>query len=191
MRVVDALPAIRSSRYDLPLTTTPATSAFAIGDVVRVPLGSREVIAFVVRRRTKRAVKGSCGRLRQRVEVRRAFDETGLALAEFVAEHYLCTLGEALGAVVLGGAVPRIRDCSRVRKMHPAQPVGPRRLLRLIWEEFADRFGLEQFLRHPEARQSPTGARSLRTHGSPRGKAACAASGESPIRECASTAFGC
>ena len=48
MRVVDALPAIRSSRFDLPLTYATGRSSLAVGDVVRVPLGRREALAFVV-----------------------------------------------------------------------------------------------------------------------------------------------
>ena len=48
VRVVDALPAIRSSRFDLPLTYDAGALELAVGDVVRVPLGSRDVLAFVV-----------------------------------------------------------------------------------------------------------------------------------------------
>jgi primosomal protein N' (replication factor Y) (superfamily II helicase) len=156
VRVVDALPAIRSSRFDLPLTYDAGAFEPAVGDVVRVPLGSREVVAFVVS--PVREIAESPKRLRpilERLDVPRAFDETGLHLAQFVAEQYLCTLGEALSAVVLAEAVPRMRD-SFVRSARPnprrLTSVHPR-LIRLIWEELADHFGLEQLLRHPAARR--------------------------------------
>ncbi|MGA2761212.1 MAG: hypothetical protein ABSF08_12950, partial [Candidatus Cybelea sp.] len=48
MRAVDALPAIRSSRFDLPLTYDAGSLELAIGDVVRIPLGERDVLGFVV-----------------------------------------------------------------------------------------------------------------------------------------------
>ena len=79
---------------------------------MRVPLGSREVVAFVVSpvaralRSNERALKP----VRERLDVPPAFDEIGLHLARFVADRYICTLGEALGAVVLAGAMPRMRD---------------------------------------------------------------------------------
>ncbi len=155
MRVVDALPAIRSSRFDLPLTYDAGTLELAVGEVVRVPLGTREVLAFVVSpvrevARPAQALKLVC----ERLDVPRAFDEIGLHLAAFMAEHYLCTLGEALSAVVLADAVPRMRD-SFVRGAQPRpkrSSLSPR-LIRLIWEELPDGFALEQLLRHPEARR--------------------------------------
>ncbi|MGB8966715.1 MAG: hypothetical protein WCB99_13845, partial [Candidatus Cybelea sp.] len=158
MRVVDALPVVRSSRLDLPLTYDAGTLDLRVGDVVRVALGSREVLAFVVS--TVREVASSEQRLKpvlEQLNVPRAFDETGLHLATFIAEHYLCTLGEALGAVVLSDAIPRMRD-SFVRiteQPNPRRfPSVPVRLLRLVWEELTDGFGLEQLLRHPEARRT-------------------------------------
>src|SRR5580704_19033971 len=48
VRVVDALPVIRSSRFDLPLTYDAGALELLVGDVVRVSLGSRQVVAFVV-----------------------------------------------------------------------------------------------------------------------------------------------
>jgi primosomal protein N' (replication factor Y) (superfamily II helicase) len=158
VRAVDALPAIRSSRFDLPLTYAAGSLELDVGDVVRMPLGKRDVLGFVVS--PVREVDDSPGTLkevRERLEVPRAFDETGLRLARFVAEQYLCTLGEALGAVVLGGAIPRMRD-SLVRTQAQATPARcpsvPQRLLRLIWEEFDESFTLESLLRHPEARRA-------------------------------------
>ena len=83
MRVVDALPAIRSSRFDLPLTYDAGALELAVGDVVRVPLGSREVVAFVVSRRARRRTQAAqpLKPVLERLDVPRAFDETGLHLA--------------------------------------------------------------------------------------------------------------
>ncbi len=156
MRVVDALPAIRSSRFDLPLTYDAGRLSVEIGDVVRVPLGRREMLAFIVSpvREIERAPQ-TLKNIAERLNVPRAFDEGGLELARFMARQYLCTLGEALSAVVLADAIPRVRD-SFVRAGRP----DPRRLrsvpsalIRLIWDDLADGFTLEQLLRHPEARR--------------------------------------
>ena len=110
----------------------------------------------------------------ERLDVPRAFDEIGLHLARFVAEHYLCTLGEALGAVVLADAIPRMRD-SFVRGARPnprRYPSVPPRLMRLIWEELADGFGLEQLLRHPEARRIGDRGDAARARSGARSRAA-------------------
>ena len=84
MRLVDALPAIRSSRFNLPLTYEAGVLDLNVGDVVRVELGNRDVLAFVVspiveRPQPEHAVKSVLARL----DVPRAFDETGLHLAKF------------------------------------------------------------------------------------------------------------
>jgi primosomal protein N' (replication factor Y) (superfamily II helicase) len=158
VRPVDALPAIRSSRFDLPLTYNAGSLELAVGDVVRIPLGKRDVLGFIVSPvREVDEFPSALKEVRERLDVPRAFDETGLRLARFVAEQYLCTLGEALGAVVLGGAIPRMRE-SLVRieaEANPARyPSVPQRLLRLIWEECDESFTLEYLLRHPEARRA-------------------------------------
>lgn len=158
MRVVDALPAIRSSRFDLPLTYDAGSLALRVGDVVRVPLGRGEVLAFVVASLREIADgESSYKQVLERLDVPRAFDETGLQLAAFVAERYLCTLGEALSAVVLADAIPRMQDIF-VRASERATPARyhsiPPRLLRLIWEDLPQGFSLEQLLRHPEARRA-------------------------------------
>ncbi len=101
----------------------------------------------------------------EKLDVPRAFDETGLHLAKFVAEYYLCTLGEALSAAVLSGAIPRVVDTfvRAVSQPNPQRyPSVPARLVRLIWEEFPDGFALETFLRHPEARRTGDRAALLR-----------------------------
>ncbi len=87
----------------------------------------------------------------------RAFDETGLHLARFVADHYVCTLGEALGAVVLADAVPRMRDSLERAEERPSPkrfPSVPARLLSLIWDELGDGFSVDELLRHPDARRA-------------------------------------
>jgi primosomal protein N' (replication factor Y) (superfamily II helicase) len=157
VRVVDALPAIRSSRFDLPLTYEAADFELKVGDVVRVSLGRHDVLAFVVSPAREQAEsKKPLKRVLERIDVPRAFDEVGLHLAAFIAEHYLCTLGEALSAVVLADAVPRMRDLlvRAVQRPNPRRyPSVPPRLFRLIWEELPDSFALDQLLRHPEGRR--------------------------------------
>ncbi len=164
---MDALAAIRSSRFDLPLTYDAGDLHLAVGDVVRVSLGSREVLAFVVSpiREDASAPARPLKPVLERLDVPRAFDDIGLHLARFVADRYICTLGEALGAVVLSGAVPRMRD-SFVRVAatpNPARyPSVPERLTRLVWEDLGDGFELERLLRHPEARRAGDRAALLR-----------------------------
>ncbi|GAC1407021.1 MAG: hypothetical protein NVSMB64_13370 [Candidatus Velthaea sp.] len=88
-------------------------------------------------------------------ETPRAFDETGLALAGWIADAYVCSLGEALGAVVLAGALPRAVDRFVPLQRPAIERVGavPERLVRFIWDDFAEGFGLEAFLRLPESRR--------------------------------------
>lgn len=158
MHAVDVLPAIRSSRFDLPLTYAAGDLELQVGDVVRVPLGRRDVLGFVVSPvRDAGARTGALKEVRARLEVPRAFDETGLHLARFVSEHYLSTLGEALESTILAGSVPRMRDSLVRTEARPDQgryPSIPTRLIRLIWEELEETFTLEQLLRHPEARRT-------------------------------------
>lgn len=162
---MDVLAAIRSSRFDLPLTYDAGDLPLRVGDVVRMPIGNRDQIGFVVSapemRETDRALKP----VLDAPDVPRAFDETGLALARFVAEYYVCTLGEALTAIVLSSAVPRAVDVFTLSAEEPnreAYPSVPGRLVRLIWEEFSEGFAMEQLLRHPEARRAGDRAALLR-----------------------------
>ncbi len=166
MRVVDALPAIRSSRFDLPLTYDAGALDLVVGDVVRAPLGARDVVAFVLS--TPREVEASqtpLKQVRERFEVAPAFDETGLTLARFIAERYVCTLGEALTAVTLAEAVPRMRDSLlRAATMPDSKrvPSVPSRLLRCILEDMPAEFTVDQLLRHPEARRAADRSALLR-----------------------------
>ena len=163
--MVDALAAIRSSRFDLPLTYATGELALRVGDVVRVPLGSREMVAFVVTAPYDCDDDAKIKPVAEKLDVPRAFDETGLSLARFIADYYLCTLGEALSAVVLAAAVPRMVDsfARAVAAPNPQRyPSVPARLVRLIWDELPDAFGLETLLRHPEARRAGDRAALLR-----------------------------
>jgi primosomal protein N' (replication factor Y) len=154
--VVDALPAIRSSRFDLPLTYDARELDLHVGDVVRVPLGTREALAFVLSEPHRAVRDAKLREVSERLEGARAFNATGLHLARFVAERYVCTLGEALSAVVLSGAVPRtIESLVRTAPLHPQRyPSVPSRLVRLIAEDLPESFALETLLRHPEARRA-------------------------------------
>lgn len=164
-RAVEALAAIRSSRFDLPLTYDTGGFDLRVGEIVRVPLGSREMLAFVVSDAREVDDDGRLKSVLERLDVPRAFDETGLALAKFVAEYYVCTLGEALSAVVLSGAVPRMVESIERTLAQPSPqryPSVPSRFSRLIWEEFPAEFGVEALLRHPEARRIGDRASLLR-----------------------------
>lgn len=165
MRVFEALAAIRSSRFDQPFTYAAAECEVRIGDVVRVPLGSRDVVAFAVSDSHDGLDDARIKPMREKLPVPRAFDPIGLKLARFIAEYYVCTLGEALSAVVLAAAIPRMVDSffRTVSEPHSDRfPSVPVRLLRLIWEELPDGFSLESLLRHPEARRAGDRAALLR-----------------------------
>ena len=124
---------------------------------MRVPLGLRDVFGFVVSEpRVNPAPAANLRSIVGKADVPRAFDREGFALAAWIADAYLCTLGEALGAVVLGGALPRV-----IERFVPAGRPGagdapgriPARLLDFIWNDCAEGFGLEAFVRHPEVRR--------------------------------------
>ncbi|MHB1798961.1 MAG: primosomal protein N' family DNA-binding protein, partial [Vulcanimicrobiaceae bacterium] len=157
--------AIRSSRFDLPLTYDAGDLELEVGDVVRVPLGAREVLAFVVTPPEEVDLERALRKVIARAAVPRAFTPVGLALARFVADRYLCTLGEALSAVVLAGAIPRAVDRFVLVAERPNRaryPSVPARLVSLIWEEFPDGFTFDQLLRHPDARRTGDRAALLR-----------------------------
>ncbi len=157
MRAVDALAAIRSPRFNLPLTYDARDLDLHVGDVVRVPLGTRDVIAFVVSDVREARADAKLKGVSEKLDVPRAFDETGLYLARFIADYYVCTLGDALSAVVLSAAVPRMLDsfARTVAQPNPKRyPSVPVRFVRLIWDDMPDGFGLEALLRHPEARRT-------------------------------------
>lgn len=149
--------AIRSSRFDLPLTYLSGDLALQVGDVVRVPLGGRDVLGFVVApARDEPQPSLKLRAVRERLDVPRAFDDVGLKLAQFVSERYLCTLNEALSAVTLATALPRTRELLRkdegaLAGLHAGTV--PARFVAAIRENFPAAFGLDALLRHPEARR--------------------------------------
>jgi primosomal protein N' (replication factor Y) len=145
----------------------PDGVALAIGDVVRVPLGSREVYAYVLSAPYERDDDVALRDVVARVDAPRAFDATGLALAQWIAEEYLCSLREALGAVVLAAAIPRAVE-RLVPRGEPPDPeryrTVPARLVRLLWSDFRDGVSPDVLLRHPEARRAadrPTLVRAI------------------------------
>jgi primosomal protein N' (replication factor Y) (superfamily II helicase) len=133
---------------------------------VRVSLGRRDVVGFIVSPpREQDSVQHALKPVLERLDVPRAFDENALHLAKFVADRYLCTLGEALGAAILAGAVPHVRDTLH-RSPEPPVPerfssVSPR-LIDLIWRDLPAEIPLPQLLRHPEARRAGDRAGLLR-----------------------------
>lgn len=157
-RAVDVLVQLKTSRFDRPLTyEVPPAMTVAIGDVVRVPLGTRDVYAYVIsEEREDETPPAGLRPLRNRANVAPAFTAIGLHLAAWVAEHYVCSLGEALGAVVLAGAIPRVVERFAIEGPRPDGRITsvPERLLTLIWNDLRDGFTLEQLLRHPEARRA-------------------------------------
>lgn len=156
-RAVDVLLQVRGGRVEQPLTyAVPDAAEPRVGDVVRVPLRNREAYGYIVS--VPVAANGRALReIASFPRAPRAFDETGLALARFIADRYVCTLGEALATVVLAAAIPRVEDRLRIVAPEPQPtryPGVPSRLLRLLWEDFREDFALEALLRHPEARRS-------------------------------------
>jgi primosomal protein N' (replication factor Y) len=147
----------RAARIDRPLTyVVPSGLEVSLGDIVRVPLGPRETFGFVISDPRTAALTNGTRPIAARADGPRAFDADALALARWIAARYCCTLGEALGAVVYAAAVPRMVDRFRVVPRPDAARFAnvPPRLVRLIGEELAEGFTLEQLLRHPEARRA-------------------------------------
>ena len=169
---VDVLPHLKTARFDRPLSYhVPAGMELRAGDVVRVPLGTRDVFGYVLGDAYAFEDDGDA-RLRPvtaRVDGPRAFDATGLALAQWIAEQYVCSLRDALNAVVLAAALPRAVD--------RFVPVGdapdparfksvPARLIAVLWNDFRDGVAPDALLRHAEARRAgdrPTLLRALAT----------------------------
>lgn len=150
------LPAIRSSRFDLPLTYLTGDLEVKIGDVVRVPLGKRETLGYVVSQPTLIASNGKLRAIHSRADGPPAFSALSLQLARWIVEQYLCTLSEALSAVMLNNAVPRSVDLiKRISDVPPnANLEVPQRLVELIWHDLPQHFSLESLLRHPHARRA-------------------------------------
>ncbi len=159
VRVVDVLVHLATARFDRALTyAVPDGAPLRVGDIVRVPLGSREVFAYVVG--AEREVANAPAKVRAiaaRSDAPRAFDDDGLELARWVARTYLCSLREALTTIVLADAVPRVVERLVPVGAAPAAerfPSVPERLVRLLWSDSAAGFSPALLLRHPEARRS-------------------------------------
>ncbi len=157
LRLVDVFVQQKAARVERPLTyAVPPDVVVSLGDVVRVPLGPREVYGFVVSRSREAAGAATGVRSLARVDTPRAFDEQGLALARWMAARYCASLGEALGAMVYAAAVPRSVDRFTVARVPEPErfPTVPPRVLQLVREDLVDGFTLDAFLRHPEARRA-------------------------------------
>jgi primosomal protein N' (replication factor Y) len=147
----------RTSRVEHPLTyLVPDGMMLQVGDVVRVPLAARELYGFVVRAPYEAGAAAALRLVAAKAADERAFDETGLALATWMAEHYCCTLAEALGPIVYAAAIPRVVDRFVPKGTFDGKrfPSLPPRLLRLLAEDLRDGFALDALLRHPEARRA-------------------------------------
>jgi primosomal protein N' (replication factor Y) len=155
---VDVLPHLRTARFDRALSyRVPTGIALDVGDVVRVPLGSRDVFAYVLAAPYEGDDEPQLRDIVARVDGPRAFDAAGLELARWIADRYLCSLREALGALVLAGAIPRAVDRLVPRGDPPDVArfkAVPARLVRLLWSDFRDGVAPEALLRHPEARRA-------------------------------------
>ncbi|MBV8728130.1 MAG: hypothetical protein JO233_10110, partial [Candidatus Eremiobacteraeota bacterium] len=155
-RAVEALPILRSAQFDLPLTYACAEQPLQVGDIVRVPFGKRETFAFVTRDPHQPPDDRPLRAVIEKAAAPAAFNAIGLALAKFIAEYYLCTLGEALSAIVLSSALPRtVDELVRIPNAPPLEryPSVPARFMRLLWHDLPERFALGTLLRHPEARR--------------------------------------
>jgi len=155
----------RTANVERPLTyVVPDGVTVRLGDVVRVPLGPKQLYGFALCDAYETLPRAGLRPLIARLDGAPAFDAPALALAQWIAERYCCTLGEALGPIVYGAALPRVVDRFVVagtldRARFPSLPP---RLLRLIEEDFAAGFGLDALLRHPEARRAGDRATLLR-----------------------------
>ncbi|MGC8486556.1 MAG: hypothetical protein ACP5O6_13135, partial [Candidatus Baltobacteraceae bacterium] len=152
MRLVDVLPIVRSTRFELPLTYAAGAHTIVLGDILRVPLGRRELYGLALGDAYEGEPFEGLRETIERCDLPRAFDATGLALARFVARHDLSTLGEALRCVVLASALPHIEE--RLVLGERTREVARERgatLLQLMREDFPDGTSPESLLRHPAA----------------------------------------
>jgi primosomal protein N' (replication factor Y) len=155
---VDVLPHLKTARFDRALSyRVPDGVALAPGDVVRVPLGTRDVYGYVLGEPYDGEADAKLRAIGARIEGPRAFDATGLELARWIADQYVCSLREALGAIVLAAAVPRAVERFVPRGDPPDAArfkAVPERLIRLLWADFRDGVTPDVLLRHPESRRA-------------------------------------
>ena len=96
----------RTAALERPLTyRVPPGLELGVGDVVRVPLGPRELYGFVVAGPRLGEPPPNVRAVLARASEIPAFDAAGLALAQWIAEHYCCSLSEALGPMIYGAAL--------------------------------------------------------------------------------------
>src|ERR1700680_1072232 len=87
---VDVLPHLKTARFDRSLTyRVPDELQLEVGDVVRVPLGSRDVFAYVLSAPHRGDDSAKLREVIARVDGPRAFDGTGLELARWIADRYI------------------------------------------------------------------------------------------------------
>ena len=161
-RFVDVFVQQRTARIDRPLTYALGPDVEVdLGDVVRVPLGPRELYGYVITAPREATRQAGVREIAGRVDAPRAFDSESLALARWMAARYCCTLGEALSAVVLAASLPRVVDRFELTRHDGTggpdlalPPAVPARLLALLRDDFSAGFSLEALLRHPEARRA-------------------------------------
>jgi primosomal protein N' (replication factor Y) (superfamily II helicase) len=168
--VVDVSAHLRTGSFDQPLTyLVPAEMPVGIGDVVRVPLGSRDAYGYVVSpMRSASEETRSLRSIAELLQTPRAFDASGLHLAEWTARQYCCSLREALSAATYAGAIPRVLEGFTLTGNRPEGArfsSVPQRLIALIWEDLREGFALDALLRHPEARRAGDRATLLRAVG--------------------------
>lgn len=154
--LVDVLLQVKSRRFNPQFTyRLPEGRAIAVGEVVQVPLGPRLHYGYVV---SPVRYGPNTARLRslERVDdVPRAFNEEGLALAQWLAERLCCTLGEAVGAIVPTQSLPQmVERLVPLDRTRAEATRAPTRLVDLLWETFIEGVSIEEVLRHPEARRA-------------------------------------
>ena len=84
----------------------PEGSAAPIGVRVSVPFGSRSLTGMVVAERTEPPAGVEVKQVKRVVDSRPLFDAKVIALAGWMARMYMCSLGEALSAMIPTG-IPR------------------------------------------------------------------------------------
>jgi primosomal protein N' (replication factor Y) len=160
------LPILRTARFDRPLSySIPAGLELETGDVVRIPLGQRDAYGYVLGVEQPEAA-GGLRPIEAKASQTPGFSAEALELARWIAQRYACSLREAIACVAFSASVPRVIERFELeRRDPPSLPSVPPRLVRLIWEDFSDGFGLEALLRHPEARRAGDRAQLLQALG--------------------------
>ncbi len=167
-RVVDVLLQLRSSHFEPCFTyAVPAEYAVGVGAVVQVSLGKRSHYGYVLSEMREQPFDERIKYLEPCTDIPIAFSADTLALAQWLADYYCCTLSEALATMVTANALPRTRE--RIVPGDQDLVAGvtsiPERFVSLLWGDFPQGVALEEFLRHPEARRTadrPTLRRILR-----------------------------